>query len=378
MFHQVLVAPDDRDCFRYYWWLNGNLDATPVAFRMKVHIFGASSSPSCANFALRQSIEDNRSKFDHNLCEAALQNFYVDDFLCAVADENKAIQMINGIREICQLGGFTVTKWISNSREVLKSIPDDDRATSVADLNFDNFPSERALGVSWNIDDDTLGFLIKLKQCSPTRRHILSIISTIFDPLGIVSPYILPARIILQDLCCRQIGWDDGLSDTDIQVWEQWLGSLEDLKNITVPRCVKPKSLEFGQIVTTELHHFVDASNKGYGTATYLRFINDRDGIYCSLLYGRSRVAPIKRVTIPRMELTAATLAVRVNTMIQRDLPNIADRVFFWTDGMSTMRSILNVSTRFQTFVANRLPIIHEGSATSQWRYVEGSKTQLI
>ena len=124
--------------------------------------------------------------------------------------------MINGIREICQLGGFTVTKWISNSREVLKSIPDADRATSVADLNFDNFPSERALGVSWNIDDDTLGFLIKLKQCSPTRRNILSIISTIFDPLGIVSPYILPARIILQDLCCRQIGWDDGLSDTDI------------------------------------------------------------------------------------------------------------------------------------------------------------------
>ena len=82
MFHQVLVAPDDRDCLRYYWWLNGK---------------------SCANFALRQSIEDNRSKFDPNLCQAALQNFYVDDFLCAVADENKAIQMINGIHEICHL-----------------------------------------------------------------------------------------------------------------------------------------------------------------------------------------------------------------------------------------------------------------------------------
>jgi hypothetical protein len=148
MFHQVRVPKDDRDLLRFLWWKDGDVSKTIVEYRMKSHIFGAKSSPSCANFALKQAAKDNRGQCSKEAVETLQHNFYADDCLRSVPSESKAIQLADDLRSACQSGGFRLTKWLSNSRQVINSIPEDDRAKGVKMLDFqDNLPIERALGV---------------------------------------------------------------------------------------------------------------------------------------------------------------------------------------------------------------------------------------
>lgn len=120
-----------------------------------------------------------------------------------------------------------------------------------------------------------------------------------------------------------------------------------------IDRCYKPDSWE--QIERTELHCFSDASEVGYGVVFYLRIIDKKGNIHCSFVLGKSRVAPLKRVTVPRMELTAATCAVRISQSITSEISLQIDAIYFWTDSMSVLRYISNTKTHFHTFVANRL-----------------------
>ena len=140
------------------------------------------------------------------------------------------------------------------------------------------------------------------------------------------------------------------------------------LTKFSINRCFKPRNFE--NIQSSQLHHFADASQDGYGAVSYLRQVNDTGAIHCSLVMSKSRVAPLKKITISRMELTAATVAVRINHMIHQTLDVPIDETFFWTDSTSKLDYINNESARFHTFVANRLAVIHDGSSVSQWRYV--------
>ena len=112
-------------------------------------------------------------------------------------------------------GGFNLTKWVSNDRLVLESIPVEDRAkgTKELDLTCDVLPVERALGVSWFVEADQFGFKVFIKDRPCTRRGILSAVSSLYDPLGMATPFILPAKLLLQDLCRRGLGWDDEVPD---------------------------------------------------------------------------------------------------------------------------------------------------------------------
>ena len=370
MFYQVKVAKSDRDCLRFFWWPKGNLEAKPLIYRMTVHIFGAISSPSCSSFALQQTIQDNRDKFPPAICQKALTSFYVDDFLSSVSNDSEAIVLVKEVTSLCHYGGFHLTKWATNSKDVLASIPDSDKATDFIDLDLDKFPVERALGVIWDIETDTLGYHIKPKTGDVTRRTVLSVISSIYDPHGLIAPFILPGRIILQNLCRKGMQWDHVLSSTELDSWHQWADNLSQLENVKVQRCLKPPQNE--EIDSIQLHHFSDASDSAYGTVTYVRFVYKSGWIHCSLLMGKARVAPLKKISIPRMELTAATLAVKINNIINTELQYKVHDIFFWTDSMTVIKYVANETTRFQTFVANRLAIIHEGSDPKQWHFIEG------
>ena len=118
-------------------------------------------------------------------------------------------------------GGFRLTKWLLNKRKVVESFPELDRAASVRDLDFDHTVTERALGVQWRVTSDTFGFKIATKDKPPTRRGILSVISLIYDPLGFVAPFHLSAKILLQNLCRKQLGWDDLIPEEDLIRWKQ-------------------------------------------------------------------------------------------------------------------------------------------------------------
>ena len=371
MFYQVLVPPDQYTFLRFLWWPNGNLEKDLQEYQMKVHLFGAVSSPSCSNFALRKTADDNKDEFGDDICDVLLNNFYVDDKLKSHTTVPEAIEKSLKVKDLCSRGGFNLTKYVSNSREVLESIDKKDHGKSVKDLDLsvDLLPAERALGVLWCIENDSFGFRIQLKDSPLSRRGILSTISSIYDPLGFASPFLLQGRRILQQLCGDKKNWDEEITPDERSAWERWRGELPGLESLNIPRCFKPKN--FGSVVKMSIHHFSDASDVGYGEASYLRLENSNGQVNCSLLMGKSRVAPLKPTTIPRLELTAATVAVKVGTLLKTELELRNVDEFYWTDSTVVLGYLKNESRRFHLFVTNRIRMILDHSTKSQWRYVE-------
>lgn len=374
MFHQVNVAEEHVDFLRFLWWPEGNLEQDLVEHRMKVHLFGATSSPSCACFALRKTAEDSRTIFPKEVIDTVSRNFYMDDLLKSLLTEEDAINMVNNLRAICNRGGFNLTKWISNSRKVLQNIPEEHKAKNLyeLDLDRDKLPVERALGLQWCIETDSFKFKLKVKEQPYTKRGLLSVISSVYDPLGFLAPVILPAKLLLQELCRSKCGWDDLIPQSFQLKWKKWLTDLEKVENFEVNRCIKPK--DFGKITNAQLHHFSDASESGYGTVTYLRIQNSERLVHVAFLFSKARVAPLKPITIPRLELTAAVVAARVDKRLQSELQLPLKESTFWTDSTSVLKYIKNEDKRFQTFVANRVTTIRDSSNVSQWKYVPTSQ----
>ena len=371
MFHQVQVEAKYHNYLRFLWWPDGDLEKPLQEYRMVVHLFGAASSPSIANFALKKTADQAESLYGCSVANTIRRNFYVDDCLKAVGSEDEAVRLIHDLCAACKLGGFHLTKFCSNSTKVLDSIPKEHRSEEIKlhTLDYDVLPSERALGVYWHVHDDTFGFSIQIKDKPVTRRGILSVTSSVFDPLGFVPPFILGAKKILQDLCREDnIDWDDPVPDSYIQRWSDWLQQLPLLEQVHIDRCIKPP--DFGTITVKQLHVFSDASTIGYGCSSYLRIINDKGYIHCSFLMGKVRLAPMKTCTIPRLELTAATVAVRIGCILQQELDICLDDIFYHTDSTTVLHYILNQKKRFPVFVANRVQFIQDHSENKQWRYV--------
>ena len=165
-------------------------------------------------------------------------------------------------------------------------------------------PVQRSLGTYWCIESDTFGFRIELGEKPVTWRGILSTISSVYDPLGAVSPVILVGKQILQALCRQNVNWDDPVPEDILPLWQKWQTELPLLQTLTFPRCLKPPG--FGDPIRTEIHSFSDASDTGLGQISYLPMINQKNEVHVSFLMAKSRVAPLKPISIPRLELTAA------------------------------------------------------------------------
>ncbi len=214
MFYQVRVPENQRNFLRFLWWPEGDLSRRVEEYQMNVHIFGAISSPSCSNFGLNQAANDSEGDIGAETCDVLRKNFYVDDCLRSEETEDEAIDRIKGVRQACSRGGFHLTKFVCNRQRVLNTIDEADRAKQVRRLELRNnsISLERVLGVDWLVESDTFGFRIVLKDKSLTRRGILATVSSIYDPLGMASPFLFVGKKILQDLCKHKVDWDDDIS----------------------------------------------------------------------------------------------------------------------------------------------------------------------
>ncbi|XP_069973539.1 uncharacterized protein [Penaeus vannamei] len=371
MFYQVKVPLEDRDVFCFLWWPDGDINKPVSDYRMNVHVSGARSSPSCVNYALRKTAEDHGEVFDEQAVTAIIQSFYADNLLLAHDDKERLIKIIKDLIALCNAGGWRLNQWTANNKDVLKKIPESERDASVAslDLSKDDLPVERTLGVHWSMAEDCFTFKICLGDKPLTRRGVLSIVASIYDPLGMVAPLTLPAKMILQDMCQMQLGWDENMGDKEAARWRKWLEQLPKLSRFKLPRSLVP--ISFGSIISYQLHHFADASQSGYGTASYLKMVNASERVYCTLVMARARVAPLKPTTIPRLELTAAIVAARMDCKLRKELGLKLEDSVFWTDSTSVLKYLFNQKARYHTFVANRVNLIRELSSASAWRYVD-------
>jgi hypothetical protein len=337
---------------------------------MTVHLFGAVSSPAVANFGLNVIADRGESQYGAKAADFLRYSFYVDDGIISVDSVKEGRKLIEDTVAMCAKQGLRIHKFVSNVKEVLDRLPKDEVAVAVKNLQLD--PNQRALGIEWNIGDDSLRFQSTMKEGALTRRGLMATVYSLYDPLGLLSPVTLMGRRILQDVCKAGIEWDDPLPKEIIERWEAWVKDLENLKTVKVPRCLKPDA--FGDLKCAELHTFSDASNEGYGQCSYLRLIDQHDRVYCSLVMSKARVVPLKQMTIPRLELVAATLAVNVSSIVKRELQITGLKEYFYTNSKVVLGYITHDAKRLHTFVANRIQKIRNYSEPSQWTYVKSKE----
>ncbi|XP_066913533.1 uncharacterized protein [Clytia hemisphaerica] len=334
MFFQIKIPESQRRFHQFLWWRDGDYSKPPVTYEMNAHLQGSTSSPSCSNFALKRTASAGEIEFGSKAADTLRKNFYVDDLLKSTDSVESAKSLISDVSRLCDSGGFHLTKFSSNCPEALEPVPvikrKDEKCSSV----------QRVLGVLWSLKNDIFQFEAPDKVFAKTRRGMLSALNSFYDPLGLISPFILKGRLIFQSVCQLPIGWDDPVPKEYLVQWEKWIESLSDLKSLKIDRCFKPK--EFREVVEISLHHFSDACDYGYGGCHYLRFINSDNSVHCCLIMGKSRVVPAKsNYTTPRLELIAATLSSQIAKFISKELDFEIAYELFWCDNTCTFEILV-------------------------------------
>ena len=368
MFLQVKLAPKDRDVHRYLW-RDLRSDETPKVYRMQRLTFGVNSSPFLAIATVHAHVKRYAETFSCAVREI-LDNMYVDDCLTGADTDSSALKLRQEMSDIMMAAAFNLTKWASNSETVMDSIEPAKRASSSL-VEFDSSEPLKALGVSWDLVSDCFRFIAPKSTISShdpmTKRSLLSLASKTFDPMGLISPFTVRAKILFQELWRRGLEWDDPVDSDIARDWSSWKTESLELKDVAIPRC-------FGKGITSEslveLHDFGDASPKAYGAAVYLRITDSCGHVAMQLVMSKSRVAPIKTVSLPRLELLAAVINARLLKFVVKAFPVKIDRVVCWTDSMVTRHWIRRPSSHWKPFVANRVAEIQSTWDPHCWRYV--------
>ena len=248
--------------------------------------------------------------------------------LAAVNTEAEAVSLLSATCTLAECG-FNLTGFSSNSKNLLKTIPNDKMSKNLKGCNDldKNLPDEKTLGLTWNPNSDELCFDVKINNQSLTKRGILSTIFSIYDPLFIVSPALVKAKTIFQKTCSLSLGWDD-LLPKDLELsWKIWLEDIVNLKNCKIPRCYFNSQYD-----NLELHLFCDGSETAYGSVAYLISVSPNN-VQCSIALAKLRLVPLKRgslKTIPRIELNSAKLAVILYLQLVKELDLDFSNVYFW------------------------------------------------
>ena len=331
---------------------------------MCVQLFGKNDSPCIANYTLKRTINDNKEAYSDETIKDIENSFYMDDFLNSQPTKEKMCTIVKEACEILSTGSFRLTKWLSNSEDVLNSI---DR-TEISD-KVSSHSIERVLGMLWNFHSDTLAVKVEHKNVPETKRGILSYISTVFDPIGILSPLLLTPKLIVQELWKMQYDWDEQISEPILTKWRRWKETFEQLENVKLPRWY---GFHIQEVKRVELHVFADASTQAYAATVYLRSINNKGNIKSSFVIAKSRLAPLNMNTlsIPKLELQAAVIAARLKTTVISELTFKPHSVYIWSDSKTVLRYIKNEHKHFPRHVMHRVNEIREITSSKDWYYI--------
>ena len=362
MYRQFKVKEDQQDLQRIVW--RDSPDLPIQEFRLTTVTYGTASAPFLATRCLRQLAEDEKDKF--GVAAPVLMNdMYVDDLMSGESTPERAIILQQQLSALVESGGMEIRKWSSNDTTVLQSIPQHQRETELP-LKLDTDNSIKALGVQWNPASDKFIFDVQESQekSKLTKRTLLSELAKVFDPLGWLAPTTICAKIMFQQLWRLNLNWDDVLPDDLQQQWERYQNQLHFIKLIEIPRCIITAT-----VTSHQLHGFCDASEKAYAAAVYLRCEKSDGSIIVNLVTAKTKVAPIKQVSLPRLELCGAVmvanLLMTVKTSIKLNCP-----VYAWTDSTIVLRWLSSFPGRWKTFAANRVSEIQDLVPVENWNHV--------
>ncbi|BES89890.1 Pao retrotransposon peptidase [Nesidiocoris tenuis] len=369
MYRCIGVASADQDHQRIFWRFSPADSLSE--FRLTTVTYGNAAAPFLALRTMKQLVYDEGSQFPM-AAKALLNNTFVDDTCISVPTVHDALKLQAELVALLAKGKFSLKKWLSNRPQLLKNIPEEDRAMKTEILSFrgdDGLdPGTNILGLSWNPATDQFSFKIEpLKEMIVTKRTILSEVSRLYDPLGFLCPVTFYGKWLIQHLWSSGLGWDETPSEEIVIKWKQYHSELPLLSQVQIPRCV-----ELDSAVSVQLHGFCDSSQRGYAGVVYLRNINKNGKITCSLLVAKSKVAPLKRISLPRLELCGAVLVtdlLHYAKEMLKDHVSIQSTVV-WCDSMVSLQWIKASPHKWKTFIANRVSQIHERLAPDCFRYV--------
>lgn len=363
MYRQVLVDEADTRFQRILW--RSNQDEEIKVYELSTVTYGTTSASYLAIRSMRQLSHEEGTDFPVG-AKIILRDFYVDDLLSGANTVSEAKVIIEETTNLLKRGGFELRKWHSN-HPALFSDSNKTPANQIT-TTIENSDTVKALGLSWNATEDNFLYYPSELPSSDkiTKRSILSFISQLFDPLGLLGPVIIVGKILMQRLWQLRINWDESLPLDIYNTFLEYERQFSSLNNLHIPRRI----ISLDNFHVIELHGFCDASQNAYGACVYVKSVDLNGNISSNLLCAKSKVAPIKSTTIPRLELCGALLLCK----LIRNVVNAAEirfnRIYYWTDSTVALGWIRSTSRQWKTYVANRVSEIHELSDIQNWHHV--------
>ncbi|XP_075163311.1 uncharacterized protein LOC142235943 [Haematobia irritans] len=359
MFRQIRVHDDDC-LYQCILWRSNKAETVRV-LKLKTVTYGTSCAPFLSVRCMKY-LADMYSETYELGSRAIHNNFYMDDMLAGANSKDELRRLKLEVLKILNYGEFELHKWRSNCSEFNST-----RDT----LSIKTEDCAKTLGILWDSRDDVFGFsYVDLKGTKCTKRTVLSEVARLFDPLGLINPVVVLGKIFLQQLWLLKLSWDESLPQELATQWAKFRHELVLLRDLKFPRTFWTEH----DFVSLELHGFSDASMRAYGAVIYTRII-DRDGnAHVQLLTAKSRVAPLKSVSLPRLELEGALLLARVMNRVMESIQlDVAD-TYYWTDSTLVLQWLASHPSRWSTFIANRTAKIHGLSRVTNWYKVDGKQ----
>lgn len=366
MYRYIGLTEEHRDLHRILWRFSPH---DPVQeYRLCCVTFGVASAPFLALRTLRQLATDEAEAFPL-ASQVLLNEVFVDDIVSGANTVEDAVNLQRQLTGICKAGTFELRKWTSNSSEFLSNLNIDasnqDDALILSALDTDT--SVKVLGLKWNPKSDTFTYQTDTPSRKCTKRIMLAEIARIYDPLGFLSPVTLFVKHLIQLLWVSGTGWDEAPPRGVCELWYQFIDELPLLQDISLSRHVLPSTNH------VQLHGFSDASEKAYAACVYIR-VRDSDGtISTNLLIGKTKVAPLKRLTIPRLELCGAHLLAKLIKKIITTYNRVLsfDQVYAWCDSTITLAWLRSAPEKWRTYVSNRIAETTSNVPASHWHHVQ-------
>ncbi|XP_063989736.1 uncharacterized protein LOC135168999 [Diachasmimorpha longicaudata] len=363
MFRQIRVHQDDWDLQRILWL---NEDNEEITYQLTTVTYGLNCSPWISLRVLQQLVEDEGHRFPAAV-ETLRKGRYVDDIYGGADSIDQLKEIATQLQGLCEAGGFPLQKWSSNSPEALQQLGLSPQNSTV---HFEEAIT-KVLGLCWQQSTDTFKYKAKnFTSKTFTKRSVLSEIAQIFDPLGFIAPVVILGKIFIQSLWRLKLKWDDPLPTDYVRQWRKFRAEINELDKISIPRWLRLST----ESINIQLHGFADASKSAMSAVVYIRSKKLNEPTSTIIVCAKTRVAPLKEMTIPRLELTAALLLTRLakTTHQMLELNNVETHL--WSDSSVALAWISSHPSRWKEFVHNRVAEIQKTLPEATWRHISGKE----
>ncbi|GFW13380.1 integrase catalytic domain-containing protein [Trichonephila clavipes] len=358
MFRQILIHPAQRDLLRIMWKIGAYEEL--VIYRLKTVTYGTTSAPFLAIRTLKQLAMDEASRFPL-ASKVALQDVYIDDVVSGAQNLDTAFQLQCQLQNMLETCVMKLHKFNSNSKELLNSSSDQEHSFST---NAES--AIKTFGVSWKPTGDYFMFKVSIpSMTSYTKRDVLSVIARLYEPLGLIGPDISKAKIFLQKLWLRKLNWEEFLPDAITPECLIFVVSLKALEKLKIDRYILTDSY-----VKLILLGYTDASESAYGAVVCMHSVKEEGTTTTKLVGSKSRVAPIKVISIPRLELSACLLLAQLVGKVRLSLQLHLAKVLLPTDSTIAIAWINTPTNQLKTFVGNRVSKIQTLTENFEWKHI--------